>query len=270
VRRAAEELVAVGDLHHLAEVHDRDPVRDVPDNGQVVRDEHVGNAEPLLQLLEQVDYAGLDRHVERGDRLVEHDHLGLEGERAGDADPLPLAAGELVRIAVAVLGVEPHGLEQLADPAPAVLAVKAVDLQRLGEDLVDRDPRVQRRVGVLEDDLDVAAQRPQVPVGELREVVPLEQHLTGRRRVQAEQRPPGRRLAAARLADQAERLVRVEVEAHPADGVDDADLAAHQPRAAHWEVLDQIAYGEDRLAGGRVAGGRVAGGRLRLRLRLGR
>ena len=41
------------------------------------------------------------------DRLVEHQRLRLQRERAGDADALPLAAGELVRVAVAVLGVQP-------------------------------------------------------------------------------------------------------------------------------------------------------------------
>ena len=58
-------------------------------------------AEAVLQILEQVDDLRLDRHVERRDRLVADDELRLAGERPGDADALALAAGELVRIAVA-------------------------------------------------------------------------------------------------------------------------------------------------------------------------
>ena len=81
-----------------------------------MRDHHVGQVELLLEVLEQVDDLGLDRHVEGRDRLVGHDQLGLERERAGDADALALAAGELVRVAVVVLGVQPDGLEQR--PAP--------------------------------------------------------------------------------------------------------------------------------------------------------
>ena len=50
-------------------------------------------------LQEQVDDLRLDRDVERGDRLVADEHVGLHGERAGDGDALALAAGELVRIA---------------------------------------------------------------------------------------------------------------------------------------------------------------------------
>ena len=40
---------------------------------------------------------------------------GCERQRAGHADPLALAARELVRVAVEVLGVQPDPLEQLPD-----------------------------------------------------------------------------------------------------------------------------------------------------------
>ncbi len=61
-----------------------------------------GEAELVLQVLEQVEDLRLDRDVERRDRLVADDQLRLERERAGDADPLALAARELVRVAVDV------------------------------------------------------------------------------------------------------------------------------------------------------------------------
>ena len=41
--------------------------------------------------------------------------FGLQRERPGDADALPLAAGELGREPVVVLGVEPDELHQLLD-----------------------------------------------------------------------------------------------------------------------------------------------------------
>jgi hypothetical protein len=72
-----------------------------------VRDEQVGQAELVLQVVEQVDHAGLDRDVERRDRLVEHQQLRAEGQRAGDADALALAAGELVREAAPCSGLSP-------------------------------------------------------------------------------------------------------------------------------------------------------------------
>ena len=87
-----EQLAAVGQLGHLAQVHDRDPVADVLDHAHVVGDEQVRQAELALELLEQVQDLGLDRHVERGDRLVADDEVGLDDEGPGDPDALALAA----------------------------------------------------------------------------------------------------------------------------------------------------------------------------------
>ena len=52
--------------------------------------------------------------VDRAERLVHQQHRRVGGERPGHADPLALAAGELVRVAVAVRRrVEADQLEQL-------------------------------------------------------------------------------------------------------------------------------------------------------------
>ena len=63
-------VVGRRDLDDLAEVHHGDPVGDVADDREVVGDEEIRQAEPLLQLLEQVDDLRLDRDVERRHRLV--------------------------------------------------------------------------------------------------------------------------------------------------------------------------------------------------------
>ena len=66
-----------------------------------MRDEQVGEAEPLLQVDQQVDDLRLDVDVERRDRLVGDDEVRLDRERARDGDALALAAGEFVRVALA-------------------------------------------------------------------------------------------------------------------------------------------------------------------------
>ena len=66
--------------------------------------------------LQQVDHLGLDRHVERRHRLVADDDLRPQRQRPGDADALALAAGELVRVPVDVVGVEADQVEQFLDP----------------------------------------------------------------------------------------------------------------------------------------------------------
>ena len=120
------DLLGGTDLAHLAEVHHHDPVAHVLDHGQVMRDEQHGQAVALLHLLEQVEDLGLDRDVQRGHGLVADQHLGVESQCPGNADPLALPARELVRAPVAEPRLDADGLHQLVDaiavPLPALVA----------------------------------------------------------------------------------------------------------------------------------------------------
>ena len=57
--------------------------RDVAHDGQVVRDEQVGEPELALQVLQQVDDLRLDRDVERGDGLVEDEQARAAARAPG-------------------------------------------------------------------------------------------------------------------------------------------------------------------------------------------
>ena len=102
------------DLDQLAGVQDRDPVRDVPHHRQVVGDEQVGEPELGLQVLQQVDDLGADRHVERRHRFVGDDEVGPQRQRPGDADALALAATERVGVAIDGVDGQPAAIEQVA------------------------------------------------------------------------------------------------------------------------------------------------------------
>ena len=206
-------------LDDPAAIHHRDARADVPHQPQVVGDEQVGQREARLQVDEQVDDLRLDRHVERRHRLVGDDQRRVERERAGQADALPLAAAELVRVAPPQLGIEADVREQLGDPRRALgLRADAVDDQRLLDDRLDAHPRVERRVRILEDHLHVPPRLAQRARGRAPSTSsPLKRDLARRRLDQAEDAAPGRRLAAARLADQAERLALLDRERHAID-----------------------------------------------------
>ena len=79
VERVVVQLVRRRDLDDHPEVHDGDPVRGVPNDGEVVRDEEVGELELVLQRLEQVDDLGLDRDVEGRDGLVRNHEVRIDG-----------------------------------------------------------------------------------------------------------------------------------------------------------------------------------------------
>src|SRR3546814_10756133 len=84
-----------------------------------------------LQLVQQGDDLRLDGDVEGGHRLVADDELRVEDQRAGDAEALALPAGELVRIAVHVMRLEPDVLQHGDDAVHDLPALRqAVTLER--------------------------------------------------------------------------------------------------------------------------------------------
>ncbi len=183
----------------------------------------------------------LDRDVEGADRLVADDQLGIERQRAGDADALALPARELVRVALGVLDAETDRLEQLEDPPLLlVLGADAVDAQRLADDVPDAHARVERGIRVLEDDLHVAAQALHLGARGAHDVDALEGDLAGGRLDQAQHAAPGGRLAAPALADEPQRLALVDVEGDAVDRVDVAGRAL-QHTALDGEVLLEVA-----------------------------
>ena len=93
-------------VHHLddlAHVHHGHAVGHLGDHAQVVGDHQDRHAEVGLELLQQLQDLGLDRHVERRRRLVGDQQARIAGQRHRDHRPLAHAAGELVRILVEAL-----------------------------------------------------------------------------------------------------------------------------------------------------------------------
>ena len=118
VLRVLEDRAARADLDDLAQVHDRDAVADALDDGHVVRDEEVGqpnsacSSSSRLTICARIDTSSAE--TASSATMI----LRVERERARDGDPLPLAARELVRVALRHVGREAHVLEQ---PAHALL-----------------------------------------------------------------------------------------------------------------------------------------------------
>src|SRR5439155_11773051 len=100
----------------------------------------------------------LDRHIERGDRLVADHQLGPQSEGAGDPDPLALSTGKAVRISPQVAYIEPDEVDQLGDHSLARARIAdAMDDKRLGDNVIDAHPRVERTKRILKNELNPAA-----------------------------------------------------------------------------------------------------------------
>ncbi len=127
--------------------HHADPIGDAERFLLVVGHEQRRDAELGLDPADLVAQREADLGVERRQRLVEQEHLGLHGERPGEGDALLLAARQLVWIAVGECG-ELDELEHLVDPVLALLARDLAGPQ--AEVDVERDVEVREQAVALE------------------------------------------------------------------------------------------------------------------------
>ena len=88
VGRRGVEVGGGGVLDDLAGVHHGDAVAHPGDDAEVVGDQQHGDVEALLQVGEEVEDLGLDRHIERGRRLVGDEQLRLARQGHGDEHAL--------------------------------------------------------------------------------------------------------------------------------------------------------------------------------------
>ena len=146
-------------LDDLPGVHHEQLVGDVARRGDVVGDVEQRELEATAQVVKQGEHLESDGDVQHRDRLVGEEHAGAGGESAGERDPLPLAARELVGVLLEELpgGRETHLSHQGVDLFLNV-AVRFVPMQHHGalEVVMNRMSRVQRSERVLEDELDLA------------------------------------------------------------------------------------------------------------------
>ena len=280
--------VDVGLLDDLARVHDRDPVAHLGDDAEVVGDEDDRRAGLVAQVAHQVEDLRLDRHVERGRRLVGDEQLGLAGEGHRDHHPLGHAARHLVRerLEAALRVGDADHPEQLERPAPrAALPFISRWMRRTSSICAPTSQTgFSDEVGcwkIMRDP--VAADLAHLVGRDRQQVAAVEDDLAGLDPPglgdEAHDRQAGHALAAARFADEAHDLAAVDVEVDAVDGPDDAvarverrpqaldleerplaPLALRAPRRGRDELLD------DRLVERRpeVSGG-VGVGRRRCR-----
>ena len=152
MQRVCVQLLCVGHLHYLAHVHHRHAVGDVLDHAQVMGDEYVGQIKVRLQVLQQVQRLRLNGHVEGGYRFVTDDEARIQGQRTGNADALPLAAGKLVGIATHMFRAQANVFEELDDGLFGLgSGALAVNHHRLAYNLEYAHSRVQGANRVLKD-----------------------------------------------------------------------------------------------------------------------
>ena len=93
----------------------RDPVGQIADDAEIMRDENAAHGLRHLEIGQQIEDRCLHRHIERRGRFIAHHHLGLAGKGPRNCHPLLEPAGQrplLRQIAIGQL----HAVRQSEQP----------------------------------------------------------------------------------------------------------------------------------------------------------
>ena len=215
------------EFNDLTEIHHGDAVADMRHHAQVVADENIGQVEITLQVGEQIEHVGLDRHIERGHDLVANNQRRLQHQRTGNIGTLLLPAGNFMRIAVGEFRRQrnPVNHGQCLERALVAFA-NARNIKRLTDAFKDRHARIERRIRVLKDDLERAAMLAQFGLGQRERVLAEMRDAAARRRQQTHNATAKRRFARAGFSDHTKSLALLDLEADIIDGTDDLTTAA--------------------------------------------
>ena len=219
VRRRLVELPRRAGLLDAAVVHDDDLLGDLHRLLLVVGDEDGGDVDLLVQPAQPLAQLRADLGVEGAEGLVEQQHLRLDRERARQRHALLLAAGELGWVAVGE-PVEPHEGEQLVHAVADLLLGAPADAQPEPDVVLDRHV-LEGRV-VLEDEADAALARRRG-----RDVLAVDHHRAGVRRLEPGDDAQQRRLAAPARAEQRGQRAVGDVDAHVAERLELAEVLVH-------------------------------------------
>ena len=187
------------DLLNPALVHDHDGIRHGEGFLLIVRDEDERDAELALQLDELALHVLPELQVERRQRLIEEQHLGLVHDGARDGNTLLLPARELRHLGV-LIAVEVDEFQRIADLVADIAFILALDAQ--AERDIIRDIHMRKQRILLENRIHLTLLR-----RHLRDILSLEQDAALIRCLKAADKPQERRLSTAGRSQQGHELI---------------------------------------------------------------
>ena len=171
-------------LHHLTQIHYGNSVGNMTNYQKIVGNKQIGQTQLLLQVVKHIDNLSLDGNVQCRNRFVTDDELRVNCQRTGNADTLPLTAGEFVGVTGGVFAVQANIAHQLQNPLLTFrsLVVHFMDIQRLTDDIRDGHTGVEGGIGILENHSGLLAEFLNIALGnDLLTVIP---DFTGSRLIQ--------------------------------------------------------------------------------------
>lgn len=258
VSGVSKKLFGGGDFYNFAQVHHRYPIGGVLDNAQVVSDEQEREVQFILEVHQEVHDLSLNGDIERADRLIGHDKSRIERQGAGDTDPLPLTAAELVGVPLAGRRVQTDQVQQFRCLlGPLVSGADAMNREGLADDRVDLHPGVQGALRILKDDLHFSAELSHHVAGQCQDILSFEADLALGGLDESQYASAGGGLARAGLSDESQGFPRADAEANAVNRPHLTDDFFQQP-APDWKMLDEVTYFEKHFVCRRAHGSRFS------------
>ena len=196
--RGRVDRVLFGNFHNFAKIHHRDTVRDMPHHRKIMSDEQIGQPHIALQILQQIDDLRLDGNIKRRDRLITHNKARAQDQRTRNADALTLAARKFMRKAIQRAAWQANTVQHFSDLLACLGAgFSAMDHHRFSDDILDSHARIERAIGVLENDLHGPAKFTHRRAAKPRDFLPLKADIACGGVKQPDQQPPKGGFAAA-------------------------------------------------------------------------
>ena len=151
-----QKLLGLRNFNNLPHVHNGYPVSHVPCDHQVVSDVQIGHPHVLARLLHQLHDRHAAGNIQHGGRLVGNHQVGSEDQRTGDCNPLPLSTRKIMGITKQKSRSrrESNLRQKLGNQLQLIQRIPdLLHYQGLRDDVVYRQPWIQRFVRVLEDQL---------------------------------------------------------------------------------------------------------------------
>jgi hypothetical protein len=202
----ADDGLCLCHFNDFAQVHHHDPMAEVFDYSQVMRDKKEGDTALLLQILQEVDDLRLDGNVQRANRLITDEQFRFNSQSARDSNSLALTAAEFVRIALSVGRVKADGAEQLGNAGltGGIVLCEAMNVEGFTDDVFDGHPRIERAVRILKNHLQPSAMPAPFRAMQSGYVAVSKPDLSGGRSDESDNRASERRFATATFTDEAE------------------------------------------------------------------
>ena len=166
VGRIGQDLFGGAELHEPPVHHHRCAFADISDDLEIVRDHDQTQSLLLAKEREDVENLGLNRNIERRNRLVEDQQLGLWSESPCNRNPLPLTSGEGGWEFFCSVGLQTDEFEDFDDSLMAFgRTAEIVRHKRLVDEGANLQTWVERRGRVLKDRLKSSAKRANLRLG---------------------------------------------------------------------------------------------------------